>query len=165
MKAHIVKAAILLVFSTFVSKNQAIRCYVCNSESQPDCADAKVPEKYNMECSPATALPLDNSSLSDSNEPPRVPDNANFTFCRKTYVTIPYQDNTNNTREGTTRMTRSCGFYHCGPVKDSCKRSAAYSGIKIRSCVCSRDGCNAASNTIPAILSLVFLATGALTLN
>ncbi|VVC25980.1 Hypothetical protein CINCED_3A022262 [Cinara cedri] len=139
----VVAAAIVLCANT-VESDANIKCYVCNSHNDTNCAQEKLPDHFKMECSK-----LNTKS-----------DTKNYTLCRKIIQTI--EPEVNGLPSDKNRIIRTCGW-DASNYNNKCYHRSGFGG-KQDVCTCTTDYCNSAQKTYIAFATLAAAMFAILTL-
>ncbi|XP_055387256.1 uncharacterized protein LOC129615877 [Condylostylus longicornis] len=117
--------ALLLLIT--IQSGSAIKCFVCNSHTDPKCENekAEIPESYLKDCRDEYASRFKGPS----------------TYCRKITQVIEFSV---NSLPPDSRTIRSCGFVNTTRV-NTCYNRAGFGGRQVV-CACDTDECNSANN-------------------
>jgi len=117
---------IFLVFLCYLQKGYGLKCYVCNSNTNAQCADnnpEKIPDTLIEDC------------------PSKTSDGVAYSLCRKIKQTIEFEV---NGLPANTRIIRSCGWDDTS-YKNKCYQRSGYGGRQ-EVCSCEGDNCNSSTN-------------------
>lgn len=131
LQSMILASVLLLAF--VVHRGDAIRCFVCNSADDSQCAYDTPPAEMQVDC----------DTLKDGNK---------YTFCRKIKQSIEFAV---NNLPADTRLIRSCGWDESS-YKGKCYQRSGFGGRQ-EVCACFEDNCNGASS-VQATLGLLLAA-------
>ncbi|XP_022167321.1 uncharacterized protein LOC111031597 [Myzus persicae] len=131
--------AVSIVFNSHTATAQTeIRCYVCNSHNDTDCAQEKLPDHFKTECSKLNiGVPEDSRK--------------NYTLCRKIIQTI--EPEVNGLPSDRNRIIRTCGW-DASNYNNKCYHRSGFGG-KQDVCTCMTDYCNSAQKTYIAFATVV----------
>ncbi|XP_055637615.1 uncharacterized protein LOC129776169 [Toxorhynchites rutilus septentrionalis] len=130
---HSIILASVLLLSIVVQKGDAIKCFVCNSAEDSQCA-------YDI---PPVDMQTDCDTYKDGNK---------YTFCRKIIQSIEFSV---NNLPADTRVIRGCGWDESS-YKGKCYQRSGFGGRQ-EVCACYEDNCNGASS-LQATLGLLMAA-------
>jgi len=132
----IIALFIPLLIAQFFVPGSGIKCYDCNSNKDPECANEKPPSQFEKDCSGLKGH--------------------NFTLCRKVVQTIEHEV---NGLKPDWRVVRSCGWDSSTHLNKCYQRSGF--GGRQEVCSCTTDLCNAAVPGAPTATSIVAITATA----
>ncbi|XP_037959930.1 uncharacterized protein LOC119689221 [Teleopsis dalmanni] len=133
MQSIIVASALLLILA--VQQGAAIKCYVCNSHKDLNCALDTPPDNLIMDCQ-------EDYSTRGKGIP---------TYCRKITQIIEFSV---NNLPPDSRVIRTCGFQNQTSI-NYCYQRAGFGGRQVV-CSCDKDNCNGASALSVAMATSIF---------
>ncbi|XP_050532564.1 uncharacterized protein LOC126900698 [Daktulosphaira vitifoliae] len=133
-------ALITIMFN--VHNVESIKCYVCNTHNDTNCAKEILPDSFKVDC---YSLPIEENQLK------------NYTMCRKSIQSIEHR--VNGLKADKNRIIRTCAWDD-SMYKNKCYHRSGFGG-KSDVCSCSVDYCNLAekkSVTVYVMVTIVSLA-------